>query len=314
MLTYWQVHLYYNIPPIIVLWILFQPFITKFDKVKILAMSIFAIVYATPWDNYMIYLKVWWYGKDAVIGRIGLAPIEEYIFFVTQTVFTSLWTIFCTRWTMHSQFLRKPSRTEFYCKRYIVSLALAVLSACGWFYADVHSKWYYLCAITWWAMPFLTFTWYIAGNFISQQLLLVLLSVFAPSFYLWFVDINGLRGGVWHINEATSLEIFFFNDLPLEEVLFFIISNFILVFGLLTLDRSKAILNTFSNSPVLRSKLAKSTTMKGKLTIAALTDEIDLPANVIDDIKNCIQVSEKDANPFSIAANLFSNGNLFILA
>ena len=44
-----------------------------------------ALVYSTPWDNYLVPVGIWGYGGVAVIGAIGLVPVGEYAFFVTGT-------------------------------------------------------------------------------------------------------------------------------------------------------------------------------------------------------------------------------------
>ncbi len=67
------------------------------------------------------------------------------------------------------------------------------------------------------------------------------LSVLAPTVYLWASDVYALRRGTWHINEATSLNIFPIPDLPVEEMLFFFVTNLILVSACFTFDRCVAI-------------------------------------------------------------------------
>ena len=44
---------------------------------------IIAVVYTTPWDNYLVATRVWWYDVNLVTGYvIGWVPIEEYTFFI----------------------------------------------------------------------------------------------------------------------------------------------------------------------------------------------------------------------------------------
>lgn len=67
------------------------------------------------------------------------------------------------------------------------------------------------------------------------------LSIMGPTVYLWCSDVYALRRGTWHINEATSLNIFPIPDLPFEEMLFFFVTNLILVSACFTFDRCVAI-------------------------------------------------------------------------
>lgn len=53
----------------------------------ILAHIVVAVLYTTPWDKYLVATGVWWYDSQLVTGIVlGWAPIEEYTFFVLQTL------------------------------------------------------------------------------------------------------------------------------------------------------------------------------------------------------------------------------------
>lgn len=50
-----------------------------------------ALVYTTPWDNYLVATGVWYYDRARVWGiLLGYVPLEEYLFFVLQTVLGAL--------------------------------------------------------------------------------------------------------------------------------------------------------------------------------------------------------------------------------
>ena len=45
-----------------------------------------ALLYTTPWDNYLVATSVWWYDPALVVGTtLGYVPVEEYLFFIGQT-------------------------------------------------------------------------------------------------------------------------------------------------------------------------------------------------------------------------------------
>src|SRR5512133_3182567 len=53
---------------------------------------ILAVLYTTPWDNYLVATGVWYYNPKLVTGIvIGYVPIEEYTFFVLETILSGLW-------------------------------------------------------------------------------------------------------------------------------------------------------------------------------------------------------------------------------
>ena len=64
----------------------------------ILAHIIAAVVWTTPWDNYLVATGVWYYNPDLVTGvTLGWVPIEEYTFFILQTLLTGLWVLWLAR-------------------------------------------------------------------------------------------------------------------------------------------------------------------------------------------------------------------------
>jgi lycopene cyclase domain-containing protein len=60
----------------------------------ILIHILLAVTWTTPWDNYLVATGVWHYDPALVTGVVlGWVPIEEYIFFVVQTIMTGLWLL-----------------------------------------------------------------------------------------------------------------------------------------------------------------------------------------------------------------------------
>ena len=56
-----------------------------------LLLATLATLYTTPWDNYLVATRVWWYDPAKVLGvTIGWVPIEEYLFFMLQPVLGGL--------------------------------------------------------------------------------------------------------------------------------------------------------------------------------------------------------------------------------
>ncbi|HCY57790.1 MAG TPA: carotenoid biosynthesis protein, partial [Opitutae bacterium] len=75
-----------GVPLVIILLIAFRKGkLTQFNISGILVLSLIALVYTTPWDNYLIFRGVWTYPPDAVVGKLGYVPLEEYGFMILQT-------------------------------------------------------------------------------------------------------------------------------------------------------------------------------------------------------------------------------------
>ena len=58
-----------------------------------------AVLYTTPWDNYLVATRVWWYDPALVTGIvIGWVPIEEYTFFIMQPILAGVWLLTLLRY------------------------------------------------------------------------------------------------------------------------------------------------------------------------------------------------------------------------
>ncbi len=57
-----------------------------------------AVLYTTPWDNYLVATRVWYYDPALVLNIIlGYVPFEEYAFFALQTVLVGLFALWLWR-------------------------------------------------------------------------------------------------------------------------------------------------------------------------------------------------------------------------
>jgi len=111
-LTYAQFHLLYTLPVALILWLLVRPFMDASHCLNVFVLSMVALIYTTPWDNFLIATKTWASPEQAVITAIGYVPLEEYLFFLIQTFTVYLWAVLCLRWTLPGLHLTS-SRAKF---------------------------------------------------------------------------------------------------------------------------------------------------------------------------------------------------------
>lgn len=74
-----------------------------------------------------------------------------------------------------------------------------------------------------------------------------LLPIALPTVYLWIVDTLALKRGTWVIESGTKLGWHLWDGLDIEEAVFFLVTNVLIVFGLIAFDNAYAILQTFPN-------------------------------------------------------------------
>jgi lycopene beta-cyclase len=187
-----------------------------------------AVAYTTPWDNYLVYRKVWGYPKDSVLFTIGYVPLEEYLFFVFQTIIAALILFTLARYYNPPD---APLRTDANKIRWTgVAIAFAIMifgAICLLF-----SKGTYVGLILVWAMPVLMLQLGFGADILWQRWRLVLASIALPTFYLWLADRYAIvDGGIWWINPELTTGTAPFG-LPIEEALFFLMPNVFVTFGI----------------------------------------------------------------------------------
>ncbi|WP_440769245.1 lycopene cyclase domain-containing protein [Natronorubrum sp. DTA28] len=235
-LSYLAVHALFVFPPILVLaWLGRRRDDFWWDRRTasgLAIMIVLAVAYTTPWDNLLIAEGVWWYGEGTVVATIWHAPIEEYLFFVLQPILTALWLfhVFQTP----DQELWIPWN-----HRLVGALAGVALGGLGWLLLGTTST-FYLGAILLWAGPILGIQWAFGSTALWTVRRTILIAVAAPTLYLWIVDRIAIGLGVWVISDTHTIGLTLLG-LPIEEALFFLVTNVFLVQGLIlylwTLER-----------------------------------------------------------------------------
>jgi lycopene cyclase domain-containing protein len=96
--TYFQFLGLFLIVPIVALLWLTRKQLRRGHWLTMGAIALIALVYTTPWDNALILNGVWSYTRAQIQGIVlGVAPLEEYAFFILQVVLCSLFTVWLLR-------------------------------------------------------------------------------------------------------------------------------------------------------------------------------------------------------------------------
>jgi 15-cis-phytoene synthase/lycopene beta-cyclase len=250
-------HLKYNIPPTIALTLLYRPFIRSIDIYKIALLITIAVVSTIPWDSYLIQHKIWTYPSNVIIGpTLFSIPAEEVFFFVIQTYNTSLLYLILSKPLLHSKYLSTGKNGhDFKFARNLGQSVLGALTLTGALLIWIGGKGLYMGLILAWAAPFALLTWSLGYQFLAGfPLTSTLLPIALPTFYLWIVDTLALKRGTWTIESGTKFGVHLWDGLEIEEAVFFLATNTLIVFGLAAFDNAHSILLTF---PVLFPELSE---------------------------------------------------------
>jgi len=195
-----------------------------------------AVTYTTPWDNYLVATKVWYYNPDLVTGIVfGYVPIEEYTFFIVETILAGLWWWFLAR---RFDSANAPLSVEYHFKpnnrlNYLsASLLIFVWLIFTYIFFFGNVKWKYLSIILFWALPAVLPQLLFGADILWHHRKLVFWAIMVPGMYLSFMDIVALSDTTWSISPSQTTGVLFFGILPLEEVVFFFITNVLITFGM----------------------------------------------------------------------------------
>lgn len=228
-MTYLSFHLVFILPVIAVLAVIHLRQAVRLDRqawAMLALMSGVAFIYTTPWDNYLVYRGVWGYGSERVLGTLGYVPLEEYAFFLLQPILTGLWYFLlrarARRSTTPPPRWLRPSATAFW----LLLTATGVIML-----MSMSTHWTYMGLILAWCSPVLAGLSWLGTSHVWRDRRAVALGVAVPTVYLWIADRTAIDFGIWTIADTYSVG-FDPVGLPIEEALFFFVTNLLVVQGL----------------------------------------------------------------------------------
>lgn len=221
-MTYLQFHVAFLLPFLILLLLWARPRPPRLWGY--LFMPLVALIYTTPWDNYLVWKGVWGYPEGRVLFRIGYVPFEEYLFFLLQPLLTGALVL---------KLAGNPPSGGPGLYRVIGGGIWLVATASGVLLTALGGNLLYLGLILAYFSPVFLLQWAFAGDLLAVWWRPLLLGVGAPTLYLWALDhIAITQEGIWWISDTYTLGIKAWG-LPLEEMLFFLFTNLAVVQGLL---------------------------------------------------------------------------------
>lgn len=79
--------------PTALLWLLFYKQLVKYKSIYMLLIAI-GLIGGSLWDSLAIWLNIWiWPEKCCVVPKVGVLPIEEFLFMIITPVYIATVTI-----------------------------------------------------------------------------------------------------------------------------------------------------------------------------------------------------------------------------
>ena len=200
----------------------------------LISLCVVAFLYTTPWDNYLVATNVWWYDIDLVSGIVfGYVPIEEYTFFIVQPIMTGLLLFTLARYIQSDALATDSVKirqigTGVIASIWFVSVVLLILT----FVSDQWDAFTYLSLELSWVLIPVMIQMAFGADILWRHRKVIVLSILISTVYLSGADAIAIGSGTWTIDPQQSLEVFIGGVLPIEEFVFFLLTNTLVAMGL----------------------------------------------------------------------------------
>lgn len=221
-----------------------------------------------------------------------------------QTYITALLYILLNKPILHAQFLTNHGELSPATRRLRTygQLLLSAAILVGGILVAKGGEGTYLGLILIWACPFLLLTWTQSGYFLLKLPgACIATPIVLPTLYLWLIDELALGRGTWAIESGTKLGWCLWGSLELEEAIFFLVTNTLIVFGLAAFDRGMAVINTF---PEMFPGTSQSMYLKSFLR-AIVMDPAKYDMERVRGIQEAVGTLRKKSRSFYLASAVF---------
>jgi lycopene cyclase domain-containing protein len=194
-----------------------------------------AVGYTLPWDRWLIVHAVWSYPAGSVLGTVAQIPVEEYLFMIGQTLMIGMWSLVVVSAAgalsdsgavSDADAVSDTGAARHTRRRALCGAAWLAAAAAGVAFAAT-GRGFYLGAILVWYAPPLALQAAVGADALRRARG-TRLAALAPTALLWVSDAVAIHEGAWRIGAAHTLGFAVFG-LPLEEAVFYLLTNLLVV-------------------------------------------------------------------------------------
>lgn len=226
-LTYLRFHLFFNLPLLALLAgiNLFVPWTAGEEFAPILVLAA-VFIFTTPWDNLAVKWGIWGFPREKYAFRIGYLPVEEYGFFLLQTLNIILAVraglYFVPAWQTGDE--TAPDRWTFACLGASLIPWLIVGAQLRWLRRKAGPRVNYALHLAWF-LPVIYLQWILAPWLFWHHAALVAAVTAAFGIYYTLADLIAVRAGLWFFDESQITGVKLGRILPWEEMAFFFLTS-----------------------------------------------------------------------------------------
>lgn len=226
-MTYFRFHLIFNLPLLVLLAAITANVPWTVDELIAAGWVLLAVViFTTPWDNLAVKWGIWGFPRARYSLRVWHLPLEEYLFFLLQSVNVMLavraFFHFFPDWQT-GQVTNLNIIVEALLGASVLPWLLVLLALC-WLRKRVGPRVNYAIHLAWF-LPVIYSQWVIAFALFEMHGLMLLLITAVFGIYYTLADLIAVRAGIWFFDEKQITGVKLASALPWEEIAFFFLTS-----------------------------------------------------------------------------------------
>jgi len=228
-MSYLGFHLTFNLPVLVVLFFLSGRGLWPMEMVLVMAGVLGIVVaFTSPWDNWAVAKGIWDFPEERTRFRIGHLPVEEYAFFIIQSLEVMWLSWILLRWVPpphgapQPRWIGEPQVLRQIGFLLIVWVGMGIALK-EWPKRErrVHYAWHLL----YWFLPVVVLQWMVAGPMLRAYSFHVWVPTLMIGTYLCLADWYAIGKGIWFFDSKQITGLKIAGIMPWEEVAFFYITS-----------------------------------------------------------------------------------------
>ncbi len=229
-MTYFRFHLVFTLP---LLAVLLLAGIAEWINPLVLGSGLLVLVpvmiFTTPWDNYAAKCGIWGFSEGQYSRKVGYLPVEEYLFFVIQSLQAMALTVLVLKWgDYHSlESLSDAARGSRLISGgivFLVCMVLGLLVSAKWRYR-AGGKWHYTWHLFFWFLPVVALQWWIAPDVLLPRWPVLAVVTLMLGTYLSWADWMAIKRNIWFFDHQQTTGVNIGGKMPWEEAAFFYLTS-----------------------------------------------------------------------------------------
>ena len=226
-MSYLRFHTWFNLPLLLLLIVLnvHQPWDPADLRAIVLVLGL-VLLFTTPWDNFAAKRGIWGFPPERYLWRLGYLPVEEYAFFILQSLNVMLAARLLLAWFPDWVLGQTAGLTTWTLEWLAISTIpwLIVLAQLIWLRRAVGPRINYALHLVWF-LPVVYTQWIVAPALLGEHTGLLLLLTGGFGLYYTAADLVAVRSGTWFFDEKQISGVKLGGILPWEEIAFFFITS-----------------------------------------------------------------------------------------